>query len=176
MTRSRHPRLRARDTTALAAGSIVSGLLAYAFFATTTRALGPTAAAPVSVLWTYWGLSAAAFTFPVQHWIARTVTAYDEGVVRRTVPRLVGVIVATAAVIGMLSWLAGDSLFHRDPDAFAWLMVAVTLGSGLIGVSRGILTARYRFGSVATMFVAENAVRWLGAVLLAVAGVESPVA
>ncbi|MEJ7689963.1 MAG: hypothetical protein WKF76_05750 [Nocardioidaceae bacterium] len=79
-------RLRTRDTTALAAGSVATGLLAYVFFATATRALGPVAAAPVTVLWTYWSLAAAAFTFPVQHWIARTATAYDESMVRRALP------------------------------------------------------------------------------------------
>jgi hypothetical protein len=73
-------RLRVRDTSALAAGSVASGVLAYVFFATTTRALGPESAAPVSVLWTYWSFSAATFTFPVQHWIARTVAAHSTGV------------------------------------------------------------------------------------------------
>ena len=60
----------ARNTLGLATGSIVSGVLAYAVFALTTRALGSEQAAPVAVLWTYWGLSAAALTFPIQHWIA----------------------------------------------------------------------------------------------------------
>jgi len=64
---------RARDTTALGAGSLVTGLLAYVFFALSTRSLGASAAAPVSVLWTYWSFAAAALTFPLQHWIARSV-------------------------------------------------------------------------------------------------------
>ncbi|MGI8993054.1 MAG: hypothetical protein ACR2FP_02020 [Nocardioidaceae bacterium] len=168
--------LRTRDTTALAAGSLLTGLIAYVFFATTTRALGPVAASPVTVLWTYWSLSAAAFTFPVQHWIARTATAYDEGVVRRAVPRIAAVVAATSALVGLLSWFAGDILFRRDQAVFSLLMVGVTAGSGLMGVARGTLTARRRFGSVAVMLVAENAVRWLAALVLVVADVEEPVA
>src|SRR5436190_455152 len=60
---------RARGSAALVAGSAVSGLLAYVFFALVTRALGGADAAPVSVLWTYWSFAAAGVTFPVQHWI-----------------------------------------------------------------------------------------------------------
>ena len=59
-------------TTVLAAGALTSGILAYGFFAVSTRALGAELAAPVSVLWTYWSFSAACLTFPLQHWIART--------------------------------------------------------------------------------------------------------
>lgn len=169
-------RLRTRDTTALAAGSLVTGLLAYVFFATATRALGPVAASPVTVLWTYWSLAAAAFTFPVQHWIARTAAAYDEGVVRRALPRIGAVVAATSALVGVLSWLAGDVLFRRDQAVFAVLMVGVTAGSGLTGVARGTLTARRQFSSVAVMMVAENAVRWLAALVLIVADVKEPVA
>jgi len=169
-------RLRGRDTSALAVGSVVSGLLAYVFFATTTRTLGPVAASPVTVLWTYWSLSAAALTFPMQHWIARTATAYDEGVVRRALPRLMTVMAVVSVVIGLLSWLAGDRLFRQDQAAFSLLMVGVTAGSVLVGVARGTLTARRRFGGVAAMLVADNAVRCLAALVLVLAGVEDPVA
>ena len=90
MTRRRAPLL-------LAAGSVVSGLLAYVLFALVTRGLGAVAAAPVSVLWTVWALAAAAFTFPLQHWIARCLTAGREGDVRGSAGQ-VGVMVVAAAV------------------------------------------------------------------------------
>ena len=64
-----------RTPALLAAGSVVSGLLAYLLFALVTRGLGATPAAPVSVLWTLWALAGAAFTFPLQHWITRSVVA-----------------------------------------------------------------------------------------------------
>ncbi|MDQ3096416.1 MAG: oligosaccharide flippase family protein, partial [Actinomycetota bacterium] len=170
-------RLRGRDTSALAVGSVVSGLLAYVFFATTTRALGPEAAAPVSVLWTYWSFSAAALTFPAQHWIARTVALHhDESDVRSALPRLSCILLLVALVVGLLSWLARDELFHRDGLAFPALMAGVTLGSGVLGLSRGTLTGRRRFGSVATALVAEHTLRCLSAGLLVLGGVKDPVA
>ncbi|MEJ7689964.1 MAG: hypothetical protein WKF76_05755 [Nocardioidaceae bacterium] len=67
-------------------------------------------------------------------------------------------------------------LFRHDQAVFALLMVGVTAGSGLMGVARGTLTARRRFGSVAAMLVAENAVRLLAALALVVADVKEPVA
>src|ERR1700704_4634073 len=83
----------ARDTAFLAVGSSVSGVLAYVFFAIVARALGAEASAPVSVLWTYWSLAAAALAFPLQHWAARSVAANGgDQVVRRSLPALSAVV------------------------------------------------------------------------------------
>ena len=71
-----------RDSAALAVGSAVNGALAYVVFSLASHALGAEAAA-VSVLWTFWAFTAAAVTFPAQHWITRPVIAHGEGAVRR---------------------------------------------------------------------------------------------
>jgi O-antigen/teichoic acid export membrane protein len=169
-------RLRLRDTTALAAGSALSGLLAYVFFALATRHLGAADAAPVSVLWTYWSFAAAVLTFPLQHWIARTVAATSrEAEVRRALPRLAGFVMATALVSGAAAWAGRDLLFHRSDLWFPALVVLVTLGSGFIGVVRGGLAARHRFLAHAWVLVAENGSRCLAAVVLVVTGVGANV-
>lgn len=169
-------RLQLRDTSLLAAGAVLSGLLAYAFFAMTTRALGSEAAAPVSVLWTYWSFSAAAFTFPIQHWVARAVAAHrDENDLRFALPRLSVVVAVTALVIAVASWFARDQLFHRGGVAFPLLVLGVTVGSAVMGLTRGTLTARRQFGRLTAVLVAENAVRCVGAAVLLVTGVDSPV-
>ena len=59
------PTTARRDTSLLAVGSLVSGLLAYVFFALVTRTLGAGPAAPVAVLWAWWSFAGAAITFPV---------------------------------------------------------------------------------------------------------------
>ena len=100
------------DTSALAVGSVVGGLLAYVFFALVTRALGAEPAAPVSVLWAWWSFAGAALTFPLQHWITRSVTAHGgERAVRRALARVVLVVAGVAAAAGVVSWLARDLLF-----------------------------------------------------------------
>jgi O-antigen/teichoic acid export membrane protein len=160
----------------LAAGSVVSGVLAYVLFALVTRGLGAVAAAPVSVLWTVWALAGAAFTFPLQHWIARCLTAGREGDVRGSAGR-VGVVVAAAAVAtGALAWAFRDRLFHRDDAWFPVLVVLVVLGSAAVGVLRGALAGRGRMGAVAWSLVAENAVRCVLVAVLLLAQVHDPVA
>jgi len=174
--RTHGPRSPLRDTSALAVGSVVSGLLAYVFFAMVTRALGPTPAAPVSVLWAWWSFAGAALTFPLQHWITRSVTVHEgERAVRRALGGVVLIVVLVGVVAGLGSWLARDLLFHRSDAAFPLLVVAVALGSGAMGVVRGLLAARRRFPALGAALVAENALRCVAALALMVAGVEDPV-
>ena len=162
---------------ALAAGSIVSGLLAYVFFALVTRGLGAEAAAPVSVLWSYWGFAAAGVTFPVQHWISRSVTADGgEASVRAALPRVGGLVAVASAAVGVLAWLLREPLFG-DPGATGpALVVAVTLGSAVMGLVRGVLAARGRFAAVGAVLVVENLVRCLVAQALLTSGVTDPAA
>jgi O-antigen/teichoic acid export membrane protein len=169
-------RSRAQHTRALAAGSVLNGLLAYLFFVLATRALGAAAAAPVSVLWTYWSFTAAALTFPLQHWIARSVAAHrSEGAVHDALPRVALAVVVASVVTGLLSWLGREALFDRGDLWFPLLFGCVTLGSGFIGIVRGGLSSRHQFFDVAGVLVAENGVRCLAAVVLIIAGAHTSV-
>ena len=165
-----------RSTSSLAVGSIVSGLLAYVVFALVTHGLGAHAAAPVAVLWTHWALAGAAFTFPVQHWITRSLAAGHEADVRRSARRVTLVVLACAVVLGLLAWLAREPLFHRDDAAFPVMIGLVTVGSAVIGAVRGGLGGRERFGAVAVSLVAENGLRCLLVAVLLLGGVTDPVA
>ena len=165
-----------RDTSRLALGSVVSGLLAYAVFALVTHGLGAATAAPVAVLWTHWAFAGAAFTFPLQHWITRCVASGQEGEVRRAARRITAVVLLASVLLGSLAWLARDQLFGRPGAAFPVMIGLVTVGSALVGAARGVLGGRERFGAVAASLVAENGLRCLLVVVLLVAGVEDPVA
>jgi hypothetical protein len=165
-----------RASLVLAAGSVVSGVLAYVLFALVTRGLGATAAAPVSVLWTVWALAGAAFTFPLQHWITRSVTAGREDDIRGAAGRVAVVVVAAALVTGALAWAFRDRLFHRDDAWFPVLVVLVVLGSAAVGVLRGGLGGRGRMAAVAWTLVAENALRCVLVAVLLAAQVHDPVA
>lgn len=169
-------RLRLRDTSALAAGSVLNGLLAYVFFALSTRHLGAADAAAVSVLWTYWSFAAAVLTFPLQHWIARTVAAdRHEGSVRAALPRIGQLVLGVGLLSGLVAWLGRDLLFHRDDLWFPLLVASVTVGSGFIGVVRGGLAARHRFVGSAIVMVGEGGTRVLLATLLVLLGMRANV-
>ncbi len=165
-----------RSVSGLALGSIVSGLLAYVVFALVTHGLGAERAAPVAVLWTHWAFAGAAFTFPLQHWITRSVAAGHEDDVRRAAPRVALVVVTASVVLGVLAWLAREQLFHRSDAAFPAMITLITLGSALVGVVRGGLGGRERFGAVAVSLVAENGLRCLLVGVLLLVGVTEPVA
>jgi O-antigen/teichoic acid export membrane protein len=166
---------RSRIGSTLAIGSGVGGLLAYVFFVLVTRGLGAERAAPVSILWVWWSFAGAALTFPIQHWIARSATVHGgEAGVRRALPGVAGIIGAAAVVSVGVAWLARETPFGLPGTAFPLLIGGVTLGSGSLGVLRGLLTARRRFGGVAASLVTENALRTLVALVLLVVGVKSP--
>lgn len=165
-----------RSSAALAYGSVVSGLLAYVLFALITRGLGATDAAPVSVLWTQWAFAGAAFTFPLQHWITRSVVAGQGGDVRRAVRPVAVLVVTVALLLGLLAWLLRDRLFHRDDAWFPVLVVLLTLGSAAVGVARGGLAGQGRFAAVAWSLVAENGLRCVLVGALLLADVRDPVA
>jgi O-antigen/teichoic acid export membrane protein len=160
----------------LAAGSVVSGVLAYVLFALVTRGLGAVTAAPVSVLWTVWALAGAAFTFPLQHWITRSLTAGRETDVRSSGARVGAVVAGAALAAGGLSWIVRERLFQREDAAFPVLVVLVVVGSAAVGVLRGGLAGRGRMAAVAWSLVAENALRCVLVAVLLLADVHDPVA
>ena len=161
------------DTTALTAGTIGSGLAAYGFVAVGTRSVGAEAFAPVSVLWSLWALSAAAITFPVQHWVIRTVEASgDERAVWAAAPSVWAATgLAGALVLGGTGAVA-EPLFGRPGMAFPVMAACLPVGSVLMGFNRGVLAARGRFGATALALLGENVLRLVLA-LVAMAAVGS---
>lgn len=160
----------ARDTGALAVGTITNGVLAYIFFALVTRDLGAAAAAPISILWTYWSAAGAVLTFPLQHWTIRTLAAEGEAGVARAMRRLWAGTALASIGSGLAAYAARDILFGSDGASLPLLVAAVTAGSCLMGMIRGGLAGRRRFVATAAAMVAENAVRLAAAVAVAVAG------
>ena len=169
--------VRRRDTSALALASLGSGVLAYIVFAVATRALGPEGAAPVSVLWTCWSLAAAAVTFPIQHWLTRTVAAYGGFLAARPVlPAAAGLVMILALVVGLGGWLVRGQLFSDDGVGFPVLVAALVVGSAFTGLVRGALTSSRRFNALAMSLLAENGARCIAVLTLAALGNEQPLA
>ena len=165
---------RLRTPAVLGGASLAAGLLAYVLFALLTRPLGPTDAAPIAIMWTYWGLSAAAVTFPVQHWVAHAV-AVNGGfaAASRALPRLRIALVVVSLAAGGASWLLRDTLFGRTDVHFPALIALMTVGAFVMGLSRGILTARRHFGTLGASLVGEQLARVVPTLVLVLADVRN---
>ncbi len=164
---------RRQGTVALAVGAAVSGLLAYAFFATVTRRLGAGPAAPFAMLWAFWAYASAALTFPVQHWAARAVaTDGGERSVRESRAALAAAALGLAGATAAVGFAFRGTLFPGGERSFWVLAAATCLGAAATGLVRGVLSARGRLGAVAATLVAENGVRVALALGLALAGVQ----
>ena len=138
----------------------MNGLLAYAYVALGTRTFGADAFAPISVLWTIWAMSSAVVTFPVQHWVIRTVEADSaEGRVRAAQARILGAAVLLSSVVGAVTWLTRATLFGDPGLLFPALAALIPLGSAVVGFSRGALAARRRFVAAGAAIAGENLIR-----------------
>lgn len=148
-----------KQTYALAAGAVLGGFLAYAFFAMATRTLGASEAAPVSVLWTYWVMTAAILTFPLQHWTIRLLTEGAEGALARSQRRIWIAVAVVSALSALLAYLARDVLFHDPSLAYPAMVAAVTAGAAFSGLVRGGLAGRGRYTATGISMAADNLLR-----------------
>lgn len=159
-----------RQTGALAAGTVVGGLLAYAFFAMATRTLGARQAAPVAVLWTYWVITAAILTFPLQHWSIRLLAEGAEGTIARSQRRIWAGTAVASTLSALLTYLARDVLFHDPSLVYPVMVAAITAGAAFSGLVRGGLAGRRRYVATGISMAAENLLRVALGVVVALAG------
>lgn len=156
----------ARDSAGLIGGTLLNGGFAYVFFALVTRGLGAEEAAPITVLWTYWGLSMAAIAFPTQHWIIRTLWADGEHAVRSSLPGMLAAVAVVAAAATAVGSAGRERLFLDDGFVFPALVGFITIGSFFSGLVRGGLAGHERFLAASVSLAADNILRVVLAVLV----------
>ena len=150
---------------------MVNGIASYAVVAVGTRAFGAAGFAPVSVMWTFWATSVAVFTFPIQHWVIRTVQVdQGEGGVKRALPQLVVLTVAGSAVLTAVAFILRVRFFGSTTPVWPVLVMLVTAGSALTGYLRGVLSGRRRFVATGAAIGADAVVRLLACLLVVAVG------
>ena len=154
------------ETGSLTTGSVVNGLAAYGFIALGTRSIGAEEFAPVAVLWAFWAASAAVLTFPVQHWAIRRLELGGPGALRGDLGRVVGLVVALAAVEAALAVGFGERLFGDGRLLWPLAVAGLAVGSGFMGLVRGLLAGSGRYHAAAVAIGGENVIR-LGAAAVA---------
>ena len=161
-TDQRPPAGARRGTGLLAAGSVISGLLAYVFFALVTRALGRGAGragggALGVVELRGGGLHVPGPALDLAHRRARPPARppYDVGC--RASPPLVdrGLGRSRARWPG---WRATGCSARTAPGSRCWSSPSGSC-SGALGLARGTLSGRHRFGAVGVGLVLENGLR-----------------
>ena len=156
-----------RDSSALMVGSVTNGLLAYVFVVMGTRSLGAEAFAAVAVLWGFWAFSGAALAFPIQHWVIRQMEI-DRGPsgVAAALPRLALAALGVALGEGLVGVLFGARLFGSTSWLWPAAVFVLALGTAVLGLVRGLLAGRGRFGSAAAVIGGENLVRVVAAAVM----------
>lgn len=153
-------------------GLVVSGVSAYAFLALSARGLGPTAFAPLSVLWATLFVAGPGLFQPVEQELTRSISARIAAgtgystLLRRAVLVTVGLFAVVLVIAVAASSFIVDELF-----AGKWsLWVALVVGVGGYAVShvvRGCLAASQDFTRYASWFVADGIVKALPCILIA---------
>ncbi|MGH2917303.1 MAG: lipopolysaccharide biosynthesis protein [Solirubrobacteraceae bacterium] len=167
-----------RGALVLSAGTLASGVLAYAFNVLAARALGPEGYGPIAVLWAAVFLLAVVLFRPLEQTLSREIAersahGIDSRPVIRSVVRLgIGITIGMTLICVALSGPITDGLF----DGHASLTLA--LGAGVIGyclsyLVRGVLGGVRWFGGYGTLLFADGAIRLAVALpLVFVASIE----
>jgi O-antigen/teichoic acid export membrane protein len=152
-------RVRRPAPRALVLGAVVSGVATLGYQVIGVRALGETAAAPLSVLWSVQSFLFAVLLFPFEAFVA--------GGPRRRVRTCLQETAVLALVVGAVLWAAADRL-PGDRVLLASVGTATVLAYGAFAVARGLYAARGDTRRYALLTGGEAVVRFLLVVPVAV--------
>jgi O-antigen/teichoic acid export membrane protein len=155
---------RAPGALLMSAGTVGSGLLAYAFNAVAARALGPDAYGPIAVLWAAMFLVAVVLFRPVEQTLSREVaeaTAHGRDV--RPLLRAVAALAAGTVLAAVLACVAAwgpitDGLFDGKSMLTAMLVVGIA-GYGASYFVRGVIGGRRWYAGYGIGLLADGGVR-----------------
>lgn len=153
-----------RGALLLSAGTIGSGLLAYAFNAVAARSLGADAYGPIALLWAGMFLVAVILFRPLEQTLSRAIAervaqGVDARAALSSVLRIGAVTAALAAIACLALWAPiTDRLFDGNGT------LTVALAAGIVGYAasylvRGVLGGVRWFGGYGTLLLADGSVR-----------------
>jgi len=155
----------------------VSGIASYAFLALSARALGPTAFAPLSVLWATLFVAGPGLFQPVEQELSRSIAgriARGAGfavLLRRAVTLTAGLYAVVVVIAAVMAPFIVQDLFSGERVLWFALLIGVG-GYAVSHVVRGYLAATQQFGRYSVWFVADGAAKALPCLILAAAAVS----
>lgn len=176
-------RWRARNplpdgTVTVAAGLIVNGITAYAFLAVAGRTLGPEANEPLAVLWAMIYLVGPGFFLPLEQEVSRALAnRWAQGLGAGPLVRQAGLFGTGLAAVLLVAIATSAGLLLEQLFDDQWLLVVgfalAVFGYAIVHLARGTLAGLGRFQGYSRYYVAENSLRLVGGVVLALIGVAT---
>jgi O-antigen/teichoic acid export membrane protein len=149
--------LRAPGTTAMIAGSLVGAVAAYLFQVVGGRSLGPTAFAPIGVLWTVLFLVVTVVLVPLEQFFTREASRGRQ--VFKEDRKAAAVVIGLAALAtGLFVTLTRDALFTGRWIYVFQAVVAVGL-FGFMQMGKGLLAAHREFALYGGVLAGEGLTR-----------------
>jgi O-antigen/teichoic acid export membrane protein len=152
------PRRRSA-TTWVVAGSLASGVGAYAFQVIGTRALGDVAFAPIGVLWTLQYLMLTIALYAVEAYVTRSASADAGGRdLRRGVRKVAGWVVVLAVALTAATYAGRETLFAGVAD-LAVVAGVLVMSFGAFSIVRGRYAGAHRFRAYGVVTGLESLAR-----------------
>lgn len=158
---------RAPGTTTMVTGGLVGAVLAYAFQAVGTRALGDAGFAPIAALWTAFFIVASVLLIPLEQYVTRETSrgrALSEDLKVVSWVAFLGVMAGSAYVYFTLD----GPIFEGNP-IYMLIMASLVIGYTVMFTAKGVLAGNRRFADVGWALILEGVFRLLaGLAILAV--------
>lgn len=164
-------------TPAVGAGLAIAAITSYIYVVVSLNALVGGAAAAFSAFWAVIFVAGTGFFLPLEQEVGRAVAhrraqGVGGGPLVHRAARLGGIITVVLVVAAAIAtpWL-NEYLFHDDMLFLPALAIAI-VGFYVMHLTRGVLAGQGRFGAYGQLLAAEGIFRLVGAIGLALVGVD----
>jgi O-antigen/teichoic acid export membrane protein len=165
--------LRAPGTTTMVVGGLAGAVLAYAFQAVGTRALGDEGFAPIAAIWTAFFIIASVLFVPLEQYVTRETSRGRAMADDRRVILSVGILSVVAGVAYVLAGL-DTPLFDGD-SAYLAIIALLAVGYTILFTAKGVLAGNRRFADVGWVLGLEGVFRLTAGVALLAVVVDASV-
>lgn len=148
-------------------GTLVAAIAAYLFQLVAGRALGPTAFAPITVLWTIQFLAFTTVFMPIEQLTIRRLNA---STIEAAPWRLFAFAIAGTTVLAVAFAVAARERLLDGEWIYVALTAVLIVAYGLFALARGLLAGRRRFREYGLSTLAESTIRLVLAIALLIAG------
>lgn len=172
MTSVAERRITPRSFTTIAA-AIAAGVQGLVILVISKRALSTEDFAPLAQLWAIWAVSAASLNYGFQQWSA-VRTCGSRTLFTAAGRSVLGPVLLLGLVLAAATFAVRDDLFSSDSTWWPVLAGMLPLGTAAVGANRGELARTGRTTGLAFVIAAENTLRLVATIALALLDAPAP--